>query len=199
MKKMILLGALVLSATAAYAQESRQDISVSGLDLIGPTVHGNGITLNPSNTGGVLLSYRYLLTPHSALEANYSFLQNTNFFNDPSYALGIPIPIKTRQQEGTVGYVYGLTFKNFNPFVEAGVGGVFFTPIQEGTATLDATSNTRIAAMVGGGLAYEISPSFDVRLQYHGLIYKAPQFVTIFNTNRYELSSMPAIGIAYHF
>lgn len=196
MKKMILLGALVLSATAAYAQESRQDISISGLDLIGPTVHGNSITLYPTNTGGVLIGYRYLLTPHSALEANYSFLQNTNYFNDPSAG---NFKVHTRQQEFTVGYVYGLTFKNFNPFVEAGVGGVFFTPIQEGTTTLDSGANTRIAAMIGGGLAYEVSPSFDVRIQYHGLIYKAPQFVDILNTNRYELSSMPAVGIAYHF
>ncbi len=31
MKKMILLGALMLSAAAGYAQESRQDISISGL------------------------------------------------------------------------------------------------------------------------------------------------------------------------
>ena len=198
MKKMILLGVLALSAAAAHAQESRQDISVSGLDLIGPTVHGNGITLYPTNTGGVLLSYRYLVTPHSALEANYSFLQHTNYFNDPSFSR-TPVPVHTRQQEFTVGYVYGLTFKNFNPFVEAGVGGIFFTPIQEGTEVLGASSNTRIGAMIGGGLAYEISPSFDVRVQYHGLIYKAPQFVDMFNTNRYELSSLPAVGIAYHF
>jgi outer membrane immunogenic protein len=198
MKKTILLGVLALTATAAYAQESRQDISVSGLDLIGPTVHGNGITLYPSNTGGVLLSYRYLLTPRSALEANYSFLQNTNYFNNPSQSVKLE-SVHTRQQEFTVGYVYGLTFKNFNPFVEAGAGGIFFTPIQEGTTTLDASSNTRIGAMVGGGVAYEISPSFDIRVQYHGLIYKAPQFVSLFNTNRYELSSLPAVGIAYHF
>lgn len=198
MKKTILLGALVLSATAAYAQESRQDISISGLDLIGPSVHGNGITLQPTNAAGALLSYRYLLTPRSALEANYSWVQNTNFFNDPSFA-STPVPVKTRQQEFTAGYVYGLTFKRFNPFVEAGVGGVFFTPIQEGTSVLDASSNTRIAAMVGGGVAYELSPSFDLRVQYHGLIYKAPQFVTNFNTNRYEISSLPAFGIAYHF
>ena len=108
-------------------------------------------------------------------------------------------PVHTRQQEGTVGYVYGLNFKNFNPFVEAGVGGVFYTPILEGTFTLDASSNTRIAGMFGGGLAYEISPSFDIRLQYHGLIDKAPQFVNRFNTNSYQVVSMPAIGVAYHF
>jgi opacity protein-like surface antigen len=155
------------------------------------------VTLYPTTTGGILVSYRYLLTPHSALEGNYSWAQNTNYYTCcGSY---IQNPIRTRQQEGTVAYVYGRTYKNYNPFVEAGIGGVFFTPIQEGTGTLDASSNTRIAAMVGGGVAYEISPSFDIRVQYHGLIYKAPQFVNRFNTNRYELESLPAIGIAYHF
>ena len=73
MKKMILLGALMLSAAAGYSQESRQDISVSGFDLIGPTVVGNAVYLKPSTTLGVLASYRYLLTPRSALELNYSF------------------------------------------------------------------------------------------------------------------------------
>ena len=195
MMKTILLSALVLS-TAAYAQESRQDISISGVGLLPPVVHGSDIVLRPTKTAGVLLSYRYLLTPHSALEANYSFAQNSNYFTVGGVYEG---PVHTRQQEGTVGYVYGLNFKHFNPFVEGGVGGVFYTPILQGTFTLDAASNTRIAAMVGGGVAYEVSPSFDVRLQYHGLIDKAPQFVTRFNTNRYQLVSMPAIGIAYHF
>lgn len=198
MKKTILLGALLLPVAAASAQESRQDISISGLELLGPTVHGNAITETPSLTTGVLASYRYLLTPHSALEANYSFAQNTDYF---VYG-GFPTrnPVHARQQEGTVGYVYGLTFKRFNPFLEAGVGGVFFTPIQEGTFNLGASTNTRIAGMIGGGVAYELSPSFDLRVQYHGLILKAPTFVTpTFNTNAYEVISMPAVGFAYHF
>jgi opacity protein-like surface antigen len=197
MKKMILLGALVFSAAASYAQESRQDVSISGLALLPPTVDASGIQLRPSYTGGALVSYRYLLTPRSALEANYSWAQNTNYFKccGETYFN----PIKTRQQEFTAGYVYGLSFKNYNPFVEAGIGGVFYTPIQEGTYTLDAASNTRIAAMFGGGVAYEISPSFDIRIQYHGLVDKAPQFTTKFATDRYQLISMPAVGIAYHF
>lgn len=197
MKKMILLGALMLSAAAGFAQESRQDISISGFGLIGPTIHGNAVTLRPSKTGGGLLSYRYLLTPHSALEANYSFAQNTNYYQCCGNLT--ENPIHTRQQELTVGYVYGLTFKRYNPFLEGGAGGVVFTPIQDGTFSLDTKQNTRIGAMFGGGVAYEISPSFDLRLQYHGLVVKAPQFVDRFNTNRYELISMPAVGIGYHF
>ena len=199
MKKTILLGALMLSAAAGFAQESRQDISVSGFGLIGPTVHGNAITLQPSITTGVLLSYRYLLTPRSGLEANYSFAQNTNYFtiNGAEHQA-----VHSRQQELTVAYVYSRTYKRYNPFVEAGVGGVQFTPILEGSTQLDVKTNTGVGGLFGGGLAYEVSPSFDVRIQYRGLFVKAPDYKLpgdIFRTNRYEVVSMPAIGIAYHF
>jgi opacity protein-like surface antigen len=196
MKKTILMSALVLAASAAYAQESRQDVSISGLALVPPKVYGNDVQLRPTYTGGALVSYRYLLTPHSGLEANYSFAQNSNYYTIGTTNYGA---VHTRQQEFTVGYVYGLSFKRYNPFVEGGVGGLFYTPIQEGTFTLNATSNTRIAALIGAGVAYEISPSFDLRIQYHGLINKAPQFQNNFATNRYQVTSMPAIGIAYHF
>ena len=197
MKKTILLSAVVLFASAAYAQESRQDVSASFLGLVGPTVHGNGVTLSPSVTGGVLISYRYLLTPHSGLELNYAFSQNTNYFQyGGSTTLN---PVHTRTQELTGAYVYGLSFKRYNPFVEGGVGGVVFTPIQEGSYTLDAKQNTNLGGLFGGGLAYEISPSFDIRVQYRGMILKAPSFVDRFKTGRYEVLNTPAIGIAYHF
>jgi outer membrane immunogenic protein len=201
MKKTILLGALMLSAAAAFAQESRQDISVSGFGLIGPTVHGNAITLYPSVTTGVLLSYRYLLTPRSGLELNYSFAQNTNFFSTDGHNYANQ-DVHSRQQELTVAYVYSRTYKRYNPFVEAGVGGVSFTPILEGSSNLDLKSNTGVGGLFGGGVAYELSPSFDVRLEYRGIFVKAPDYKVpgdIFKTSRYEVVSMPTLGFAYHF
>jgi outer membrane immunogenic protein len=198
MKKMILLGALIFSAAAGYAQESRQDISLSGFGLLGPTVHGaTDVTMYPSITTGGLLSYRFLLTPRSGLEVNYGFAQNTNYFTyggSPTFN-----PIHTRQQEITGAYVFGLSFKNYNPFVEAGVGTRIYTPILQGTYTLDAKRNTIIGGLFGGGLAYEISPSFDIRAEYRGFLGKAPGFTTDRKTNRYEVISMPTIGVAYHF
>ena len=199
MKKTILLGALMLSAAAGYAQESRQDISVSGFGLLAPTVNGNAIYLYPSVTTGVLLSYRYLLTPRSGLEANYSFAQNTNFFKingNPTATQAI----HSRQQELTVAYVYSRTYKRYNPFLEAGVGGVQFTPILQGSTDIDAKSNTGVGGLFGGGVAYEISPSFDIRIGYRGLFVKAPDYKdSRFKTNRYEVISMPVLGVAYHF
>jgi len=197
MKKMILMGVLMLSAAAAYAQESRQDVSVSGFFLYGPQVNGNAVVLNPSRTTGVLASYRFLLTPRSALELNYSWAQNTDYYQCcGNYTRN---PIHARQQEVSAAYVFGLSFKNYNPFVEAGIGGIIYTPIQQGTYTLDAKQSTNIGGVFGGGLAYELSPSFDIRVQYHGIVVKAPSFTDNFKTNRYEVVSMPALGVAYHF
>ena len=70
-KTILLLGALMLSAVAGYAQESRQDVSVSGSWLFAPSVTGNSVNKKTTQTLGLLASYRYRLTPRSALEVNY--------------------------------------------------------------------------------------------------------------------------------
>jgi outer membrane immunogenic protein len=197
MKKMMLLGALVLSSVAGHAQESRQDISISGFGLFAPQVNGNSVKMNTSSTYGFLASYRYMLTPRSALEVNYSFAQNQQSYVT-SFLTG---SIHQRQQEVSGAYVYNLNFKSFSPFVEAGVGGLIFTPLRDyQTTSFDTKQNTNIGALFGGGVAYELSPSFDIRAQYRGFIVKAPNFgLDNFKTNRYEVISMPALGIAYHF
>jgi outer membrane immunogenic protein len=207
MKKMMLLGVLLLSAAAGYGQESRQDVSFSGTGFFGPQITGNGAQLNTTGSLGLLTSYRYMLTPHSALELNYSFTQNQQRYvisfntppNIPAYAQGQRI--HSREQEITGAYVYSLNFKRFSPFLEAGVGGLIFTPIRDfGTQALDTKQNTNIGGLFGGGLAYELSPSWDIRMEYRGFIVKATDYgIQDFKTNRYEIFSTPAVGVAYHF
>jgi len=199
MKKTMLLGVLMLSAAAGYAQESRQDVSFSGTGLFGPTIHG-AAAVQQSSTGalGLLLSYRYMLTPRSALELNYSFAQNNQKYSTSfePYAR-----IHARQQEITGAYVYSLNFKRFSPFAQIGVGGLLFTPVLDnGTNLLDTKSTKGISGLFGGGVAYELSPSFDIRVEYRGFVVKTPSFgESNFTTNRYEVLSMPAVGVAYHF
>jgi outer membrane immunogenic protein len=197
MKKMMLLGALVVFAAAGQAQESRQDVSVSGIGVFGPQVNGNAVQMTTSPFVGFLGSYRYMLTPRSAVEVNYSFTQNQQNFVT-SFITGT---IHQRQQEFSAAYVYNLNFKNFSPFVEAGPAGILFSPIHDyGTTSLDTKRTTGIGGLFGGGVAYELSPSWDIRLEYRAFLVKAPTFgVSNFNTNRYEIISTPSLGIAYHF
>jgi opacity protein-like surface antigen len=199
MKKTMLLGVLMLSAAAGYAQESRQDVSFSGTGIFGPTVHG-AANVDEKMTGalGLLMSYRYMLTPKSALEVNYSFAQDSRKYHvsfDPNAR------IHARQQEISAAYVYSLNFKRFSPFAQVGVGTLIFTPIlDQGTNELGSKSSKGIAGLFGGGVAYELSPSFDIRAEYRGLLTKTPNFgFDRFSTNRYEIISVPTIGVAYHF
>ncbi len=210
MKKMMLLGVLLLSAAAGYGQESRQDVSFSGTGFFGPQVNGaGGVQLNSTGSLGLLTSYRYMLTPHSALELNYSFTQNQQRYQDsqnvqdgyPSYAQGQRI--HSREQELSGAYVYSLNFKRFSPFAEVGIGAMVFSPIRDfGTQAHDTKQNTHIGGLFGAGLAYELSPSFDIRVEYRGFLVKAPDYGVpgdVFKTNRYEVFSIPAFGVAYHF
>jgi outer membrane immunogenic protein len=200
MKKTMLLCALILSSVTAFGQESRQDVSVSGFGLLSPDITGNAVHKSSTITVGFLGSYRYMLTPRSAVEINYGFAQNTNKYTTSFIPDG---RIHTRQEEITGAYVYNMTFKKFNPFVEVGVGTMIFSPIKDNlTNNLDAKTNTNIGALFGSGVAYEVSPSFDIRLEYRGFLAKTPDFSvpnSDFKTNRYEVISMPTLGVAYHF
>ena len=202
MKKTVLLGALLVSAAVVgRAQESRQDASVSGLEVVAPQVSGNAVQpLRTTLVTGILGSYRYLLTPRSGLELNYGWAQNSLVYS--AFSANVPVGrVHSRQQEISAAYVYSRNYKRFNPFAEAGVGAMIFTPILDnGTTRLDTKRNTNIGGLFGAGVAYELSPSFDLRAEYRGFVLKVPDFgVSAFTTNRYYVISTPSIGVAYHF
>jgi opacity protein-like surface antigen len=185
-------------AAASYAQESRQDVSASGSALYAPFVFGQGVRLNATIGLGGLVSYRYMLTPRSAVEGNYQYLQNTN-----KYATNFlpSLRVHTRFQEFSAAYVYNFTYKKFNPFVEAGLGGFFLSPIVDyKTTDLTVHKVTNIGFLYGGGIAYEISPSFDIRAEYRGIVMKTPSFgKSNEQTGQYYNMNNPVIGVAYHF
>jgi outer membrane immunogenic protein len=97
--------------------------------------------------------------------------------------------------------VRSFTFKKFNPFVEAGPGAFIFLPIRNsGTTNLDVKQETSVGGLYGGGIAYEISPSFDIRAEYRGFVTKVPTFgLAQFTTNKWYNIYNPVIGVAYHF
>lgn len=196
-KSLLLLLLLPLVAVAGFAQESRQDISASGSALFPPYIAGNGTQLHATVGFGTLISYRYLLTPSSGLELNYQYAQQVQHYTTSA----LNNTVHNRFQEVSGAYVRSFIFRNWNPFVEAGVGGFIYTPIDDYKTNYQGLSqSTNVGLMYGGGIAYEISPSFDIRAEYRGLVYKTPSFgITDFRTNRYYNVSDPVIGIAYHF
>ncbi len=189
---------LTLSAAAGYAQESRQDVSVSGSVLVEPFVSSStDVKVSAKRGLGALFSYRFMLTPRGAVEANYGYSQNSLHYVAPSYNY----QVNDRTQEVTAAYVYNFNYHNFNPFVEGGGGALLWGNIRNiGTTTLDVKSQTTIVGLYGAGVAYEISPSFDIRAEYRGIISKVPSFgYSPLATNKYYNIYNPTIGVAYHF
>jgi opacity protein-like surface antigen len=200
MKKIAFLVALLAACVAmGRAQESRQDVSLSGFALIEPFMSSSTtVEVNSTPAYGALVSYRFMLTPSTALEANYgiTYQNSIGYYVNPNH-----YKILTRTQEISGAFVKSFVFKNLNPFAEAGPVGLIFLPIvNSGTTTLDAKQQTEVGGLAGAGVAYEISPSFDIRAEYRGYITKVPTFGdSQFTTNRWYWISAPTIGVAYHF
>jgi outer membrane immunogenic protein len=200
MKKIALLVLMLAACVAGVcAQESRQDISLSGTALIEPfRASSTTVQVNSTPAYGALVSYRFMLTPTSALEANYgiTYQNSIGYYVNPDR-----YKILTRTQEISGAYVRSFVFKNWNPFVEAGPGAFIFLPIRNsGTTNIDVKQQVEVGGVFGAGLAYEISPSFDIRAEYRGWFTKVPTFGdSQFTTNRWYLISNPTIGVAYHF
>ena len=206
MKKTVLvLFLLAFGVAAGRAQESRQDISLSGTGVIEPFIASStDVQVHSNYALGALVSYRFMLTPSSALEANYGITYQNTFH----YKLNVnDYKVLTRTQEISAAYVRSFTFRKFNPFVEAGPGALIFLPIRNsGTTLIDAKQQTGIGGLYGAGFAYEISPSFDIRAEYRGFITKVPTFGSgsgstsaNLSTNKWFNINIPAIGVAYHF
>jgi outer membrane immunogenic protein len=211
MKKIAFLAALLAVLVAAgRAQESRQDINLSGQVLIPPFIASSTDIQVHSNRGfGAMAGYRFMLTPTSALEANYGITYQNKFnYCGPSFCTSINpygIQIPARVQEISGAFVKSFVFKNWNPFVEAGPAGFIFLPVVNSSLkTLDAKQQTEVGGIYGAGIAYEVSPSFDIRVEYRGQVTKVPTFdvgtsTENFTTNKWFNMFDPVIGVAYHF
>ncbi len=121
---------LAVCAAAGRAQESRQDISLSGTGIVEPFRASSTDVQVPRNAAyGAMISYRFMLTPSSALEANYGITYENKIHylvsNTNNYL------VNTRTQEISFAYVRSFTFRKFNPFVEAGPGVLIFLPIRD--------------------------------------------------------------------
>jgi opacity protein-like surface antigen len=203
MKKIAVFAFLLAACVATVrAQESRQDISISGIGLIEPFISSStNVQVHSTTAKGALASYRFMMTPSSALEANYG----ATYQNSISYTIGLTnhYKINTRTQEISAAYVRSFNYKRFNPFVEAGVGVMIFLPIRNSqTTTLNAKQQMSPGGLYGAGIAYEVSPSFDIRAEYRGFITRVPTFndeADNLKTNKWFNIYIPTVGVAYHF
>src|SRR5215469_17043744 len=87
--KRLLLGVFapaLFFSTAALSQESRQEVSVQGTGFFTKDTTGNGISRSATNSGGVLVGYRYHFNRWLSAEANYGYDRNTQKYFSNAYS-----------------------------------------------------------------------------------------------------------------
>jgi hypothetical protein len=74
------MGCVLLVSITAVAQEVRSEVSVQGTGFFTKDASGNGIKDKATETGGVLVGYRYNITRWLAAEATYGYDRNTQSY-----------------------------------------------------------------------------------------------------------------------
>jgi len=211
----IVIAGFVLLASMAWAQDNTYEISLGGSAVFSKQSSGNGTVLTPTNSGAVLITGRYRFSEHSSVEINYSHTANSQIY------FSAPLTYRIRDTIAEYSGAYVFSFRQSaktEPFVFAGAAALVFYPgynfnTVNGVHTyLPASQQTQPAFLYGGGLDYRIFSALPLirrssltnhlalRLQYRGLVYKAPAFnvQNLFTGARGHLAE-PSVGIVVKF
>ncbi len=196
-KLAVLFGTMILLASASGAQEMRSEVSVQGTGFFTKNSDGRGIQQRATETGGVLVGYRYNINRWLAAEASYGYDRNTQI-----YSGSVPARVQANVHQITGAAVVKLpSFAKLQPFVLAGGGGLVFDPTNNPGGTFTgATRETKGAFLYGGGADYRLTRHLALRAEYRGFVYKAPSFnLTSLDTDKVTDVAQPSAGIVFRF
>ncbi len=207
--------AVFMVSLAAFGQDNRLDVTLGINGAFNHSVTGNNTTLTPTNSGGFLFTPRYRFSGHSSVEFTYTRTSNSQI-----YVSGpLTYRIHSNVSEYSGAYVFSfMQSERVEPFVLAGAAAINFNPTFTGDtingvpASIPASRQIKPAFLYGAGFDYKLfsllplvrrSPltaHLGLRLQYRGLLYKAPDFrvQNLFTGGRGHMAE-PSAGIVFKF
>src|SRR5579863_27026 len=197
-----LLGAALLSTPSAKAQDDgfmRHEISIQGTGLFTKDSQQNGTLEHSTNTGGVLLNYRFHINGWLEAEASYGYDRNTQeSFNS---AGNTAIRANVHQATGAMVVDIPVSFHRMRPYVLAGAGALVFDPTgNAGASVSGAQWQARPAFVYGGGVDYTLVRHLALRVEYRGFVYDRPDFgIASLNSTILTHSAEPSAGLVFHF
>ena len=192
-----IIGCIALLSLRAVAQEVRSEVSVQGVGFFTKDSNGNGIKNKATETGGLLIGYRYNFNRWLAAEANYGYDRNTQI-----YFGGTGTRVESNIHQITGSAVVKLpSFARLQPYALAGGGALVFDPTgNAGGNFAGATTETRGAFVYGAGADYAFTSHISLRAEYRGYVYKAPDFnLAGLNTDSWAHIAQPSAGIVFRF
>jgi opacity protein-like surface antigen len=201
MEKSVLtvISSVLLLSICAVSQEVKNEISVQGTGFFTKDSTGNGISRTTTNTGGILVGYRYHVNRWLSAEANYGYDRNTQkYFSNAGFA-GVQSNVHALTADAVVNLP--LSIGKFSPYALAGGGSLIFNPTgNNGGSVPGADTQAKGAFLYGVGTNYVLSRRFSLRAEYRGFVYKDPDFgINALNTGSWTHSAQPSAGIVYRF
>jgi outer membrane immunogenic protein len=191
------LGLAALLPMTAVTQELRSEIAVQGTGFFTKNSKGHGIRERATESGGVLFDYRYNLNYWLAADVSYAHGRNTQIYSGSTQAR-----VQANLNQFTGAAVVKLPpLTRLQPYVLAGGGGLVFSPTRNAGGTLTGTTRqTRGAFLYGVGADYALTDHISFRIEYRGLVYKAPTFhLSRLNTSAWTRLAQPSVGIVFRF
>jgi hypothetical protein len=194
--------------TALSRQLSRIDLGVVVAGVFNQSSSGvatvNGkpntpVNLSPGNTGGALVTLRYIVSPLIGFEGNYGYARYTDTFT-PFGALPLG-GVQQNASEYSFGYVAHTRKQYFgvSPFASAGLGTIVFRPTPGGGLALPEQARASYYFSVGAETTV-LSPHFGIRAQYRQVFFKAPDFLTNYLTIQQRTTTYePGFGFFLRF
>ncbi|HTC62995.1 MAG TPA: outer membrane beta-barrel protein [Candidatus Saccharimonadales bacterium] len=205
-KKMLvsgLLGAVLLIASSAKAADDdgfmRHEVAVQGTGFFTKDSTQNGTLEHATNTGGVLVNYRFHINGWLAAEASYGYDRNTQESFGPGGNFGIQANV--HQATGAMVVNLPVSIHRVRPYVLAGAGALVFAPTDNAGGFISgAERQARAAFVYGGGLDYKLVRHVALRLEYRGFVYDRPDFgIAAFNSGLTTHTAEPSAGLVFHF
>lgn len=195
----LLLGAVLLSGSAAMAQEEgRHEVAVQGTGFFTKDSVNNGISQHSTHTGGFIVGYRLHLNRWVAAAADYGWVRNTQ---QNLTATG-PFNVRTNIHQATGALVVKLPSSLFEPYVLGGAGALVFDPATTSGAGFvpGAERQAKAAFVYGGGANYWISRAVALRAEYRGFVFKRPDFgLASLNSDAVAHTAQPSVGLVVRF
>jgi len=195
------LCATLLFASIALAQElPRHEVSVQGTGFFTNDTTARGITQHTTDSGGLLVSYRYQLTRWLAGDGSYGYTRNS-FQN--SFGPGFDIQTNVHQITGALVITAPESIGILKPFALAGGGVLKFDPIENGFTGIGPfgpLGQNKGTFIYGGGTDVNFGKNVALRLEYRGLVYDRPDFGFGFlNVGKTTHTAQPSAGIVFRF
>jgi outer membrane immunogenic protein len=193
---------LWLISSVACAQETpawnHGEISVQGTGFFTKDSQGNGISQHSTDTGGLIVGYRYHFDRWLAAEANYGYDRNTQ----QNFTTSGPFNVQANVHQATAALVVTLPVNyRFNPYVLAGAGALVFNPTNNpGQSVPGALWQAKAAFVYGGGVDFTVVRHVAIRAEYRGFVYNRPDFeLAALNSQTTAHTAQPSAGVVFRF